>query len=118
DAAALRPVKRRGVPAMAPRGSLPQCFRPGRVPQRYPCPMVSRGESHLVGRFDARALIEARVAALVTNQPGVIVIDGAAGIGKSAVAFWGMAEAVEHGALDLEARCIQGSTVPFGALAG
>ena len=79
--------------------------------------MIRGGRARLVGRFGARQVIAERLDWLRSNRPSLVLIDGPAGIGKSTVALWAVATAVGRGATTLQARCVEGSTVPYGPIA-
>lgn len=80
----------------------------------------------LVGRERERATLRAALDAALAGRGSLVLIGGEAGIGKTALAEWLLAEATEQGALALVGRCYDLSETPpygpwaeiFGAIEG
>lgn len=71
--------------------------------------------SALVGRDRELAIVRERLAAALAGQGGLVLIDGEAGIGKTALAQALCREAAEQGALVLIGRCYDlTETPPYG----
>ncbi|MGN6359768.1 MAG: helix-turn-helix transcriptional regulator [Thermomicrobiales bacterium] len=69
----------------------------------------------LVGREREQAVLRAALAAALAGRGAFVLIGGEAGIGKTALAEWVLAEATEQGALALVGRCYDLSeTPPYG----
>jgi DNA-binding CsgD family transcriptional regulator len=66
----------------------------------------------LVGRTRERALLRGGQAAARAGRGGIVLIGGEAGIGKTALAEWLLAEAAEQGALPLVGRCYDLAEAP------
>ena len=73
------------------------------------------GAPPLVGRERELALLRERLAAALVGRGGLVLLSGAAGIGKTALTEALGAEAAERGALVLTGRCYDLSeTPPYG----
>ena len=69
----------------------------------------------LVGRERERATLRAALDTALAGRGSLVLIGGEAGIGKTALAEWLLAEATEQGALVLVGRCYDlGETPPYG----
>jgi hypothetical protein len=69
----------------------------------------------LVGRERERATLRAALDAALAGRGALVLIGGEAGIGKTALAEWTLAGAVERGALALVGRCYDlAETPPYG----
>src|SRR4051794_23495475 len=91
--------------------------RTARPPMADPTgrPLPSAPASPLVGREREQAALRDALAAALTRRGSLVLIGGEAGIGKTALAEWLLAEAAERGALALVGRCYDLSeTPPYG----
>src|SRR5215212_9861903 len=69
----------------------------------------------LVGREREQAALRDALAAALAGRGALVLIGAEAGIGKTALAEWLLAEAQEQGALVLVGRCYELSeTPPYG----
>src|SRR5262245_3715561 len=88
---------------------------------RDPAPLPQAAP--LVGREREQAALHAALDAALAGRGNLVLIGGEAGVGKTALAEWTLAEAIGQGALVLVGRCYDlGETPPYGpwaeALAG
>src|SRR5438093_12375500 len=76
---------------------------------------VGYAAAPLVGRERERTMLREALAAALAGQGALVLIGGEAGIGKTALAEWLLAEAQRQGALALVGRCYDLSeTPPYG----
>jgi DNA-binding CsgD family transcriptional regulator/tetratricopeptide (TPR) repeat protein len=69
----------------------------------------------LAGRDRERATLREHLAAALAGRGGLVLIGGEAGVGKTALAEWLLAEAITRGALVLVGRCYDlTETPPYG----
>src|SRR6478672_5951014 len=85
----------------------------GAAPDR-PTPQPGAFAS-LVGREREQAVLRDALTAALAGRGSLVLIGGEAGIGKTALAEWALAEAAAQGALVLVGRCYDLSeTPPYG----
>src|SRR5262245_8619977 len=78
-------------------------------------PTPQRGGAPLVGRERELAALREALAAALAGRGALVLIGGEAGIGKTTLAEWALAEAASQGALVLVGRCYDLSeTPPYG----
>ncbi len=78
-------------------------------------PPDAAAPASLVGRTREQALLRDHLAAALAGRGGLTLIGGEAGVGKTALAEWLLAEARQQGALVLVGRCYDlTETPPYG----
>src|SRR5690349_21974370 len=78
-------------------------------------PRRIRDAAPLVGREPEQATLRDTLAAALAGRGSLVLIGGEAGIGKTALAEWALAEARQRGAIVLVGRCYDLSeTPPYG----
>ena len=78
-------------------------------------PIPASDAAPLVGREREQAALHQALTAALAGRGALVLIGGEAGIGKTALAEWALAEAAQQGALVLVGRCYDlAETPPYG----